>query len=200
MWSATKKPVLSTLLVLGVCLGAQHVHAQRVSSASSGRISAVSASSGVDAAARGTGVQSAGVSSFAFSESTPRIAGGKVSGYGSKQGREVLGEYDSESQTSGLNFDSGKDFPVTDFVGTMPGPMFTGNTSIAVGGSNFGLTLDGGEVTGSNAFTQVNAHHGLGSPMPTPKMKDPDAILNPFTHPISVGLGKPIGTGLGLNN
>jgi hypothetical protein len=171
--------------------------AQRVSAASSGRIAAVSSTIGVGAAVKGNSAQSAGGNGFAFSEGAPKIAGGKVRGYGVKMGKEVLSEYASEPTAASLSSGTGRDFPITDFVGTMPGPVFPGDTSVAAGGSNFGLTLNSGTASGSNALSDLNAHHAVASPVPMPKMKDPDAILNPFTHPISVGLGKPVGTGLG---
>ncbi len=186
------RPGVKSLMLVGL-LVAPIVQAQRVSAVSSGRIAAVSATSGVGAVVKGNGAQSA--AGFAFSENTPKIAGGKVSGYGAKLGKEFLGEYASEPAAA--TFGPGRDFPITDFVGTMPGPVFTGNTSIAVGGSNFGLTLNGGAASGSNDLSALSTHHPVASQLPTPKMKDPNVILNPFTHPISVGIGKPIGTGLG---
>lgn len=173
-------------LVPSACRSGQ---AQKVSAAPNGQVSGVSQRLGGVAIARAPGGEHAGSGSFAVSEGTARVVSGKVAGYGM---RTPLGRGEAAyAGGAGSSFDANLDFPVTDFVGTMPRPLFAPASSPSAS-SAYGIHLSPLPSSGTKKDFTIS-HRKV--PATSPKMKDPEAILHPFTHPI--GIGNSLGTGLG---
>jgi hypothetical protein len=180
---------LSGLLV-ACALTALSLQAQDIHSVASGSVQSVRAgvSQNVHAGAiaRGPGGERSGAGGFAVSEGNSRVVSGRVAGYGARLGAGGLSEYASQSTAS---FGSANDFPSTDFVATMPKPGPSAYAALASTPSGFGVTLStepgvGASTLGrSRVVSHRTVHHA---------MKDPDAILNPFTHTIGPAIGSSI--------
>ena len=201
--SAKSKAFAITIAGAALLLGQYSAIGQRVSAVSSGRVGAVNSGGGVGAAVRGMTPQSAGQATYGVSEAGVGVVHARTSDSTSRLGRESIGErvFTGSSGTFGSpsHFMSTNDFPVTDFVGTMPGPIFSSaaGTASQLPGSGFGLTLSTPPLPSHKASQSGATHRNAIGSLPHSRLKDPDAILNPFTHSINVGLGKPVGTGLG---
>ena len=117
--------------------------------------------------ARGPGGEQAGAGGFATSDTGGHVISGRVAGYGARLGAGGQQEYGAQGAAG---FSSAKDFPKSDFVATMPAPNLAGFTPL----TGFGITLSTPPSTiGRSRSYGTSAHRGI---------KDPDAILNPFTH------------------
>ncbi len=118
------------------------------------------------------------------------MVSGKVAGYGGRETAGSLGEYASRS---GANYSANRDFPVADFVGSMPGPSLGGGAVVAPSVSHPEIGLPGPASHHSGSTSHTGHRAGL---------RDPSAILNPFTHQIGPsitmpGVGSVAGSGLG---
>ena len=160
-----------------LCAYAQDVHA--VSSGSvQGVRAGVSQNVHAGAIAHGPGGERSGAGGFAVSEGNGRVVSGRVAGYGARAGAVGQAEYASQSTAS---FGSNNDFPATDFVATMPKPDMSAYGALANVSSGLGVAFATAPPVGASTLgrSHVSPHRTVHH-----AMKDPDAILNPFTHTI----------------
>jgi hypothetical protein len=183
-----RKAVLAAMLLTAGVLSAQDIH-----SASSGSIQSVRAGVSQNvragAIARGPGGEKSGTGGFGTSETKGRFGSGKVAGYGI-QAVGSQGEYASRSFAS---YGDNRDFPTTDFVGTLPKPALGAGPAMAAGFSHPSASFASPAPHHSGGGSHASHHAGI---------KDPSAILNPFTHQIGPsinmpGVGSLAGSGLG---
>jgi hypothetical protein len=166
--------------------------AQQVAAASSGRIGSVAQSAGGGSIARGVSGERVGSGQFVISEEKPRVVSGKMAGYGIRMVPGSTGEAVFNAHSTG--FGGSSDFPQSDFVATMPGPPLVGGGAApsSLPGSGFGITSSapagGGGRNASAGTTRIS------KTTPRHQIKEPDSILNPFTHSIGGTLGAPSGS------
>ncbi len=183
----------ASLLAALICFCAHPASAQRINASASSKVTDAAPSASIGGAiARGPGGEHAGATSFSTDQSTSRIASGKVQGYGQKLNPWAQSE--SAAPGGAASFSSSLDFPETDFVATMPRPVYAGPSP---GASGLGLHLSGGAVSSSHAFSSSGTHVSSSIAPPPTHLKSVESILNPFTPSSGGGLGSLPSTSVG---
>lgn len=179
MWSA--------VLLSGIFLSfAQQLVAQRINAGVSSRVTDAAPSARAGAIARGPGGELAGLSAYSTDQAFSKVASGRMQGYGQKSTLGALGE--SAAPGGSASFGNGGDFPESDFVATMPRPVYAPPAPSSYG---LGLHLSGGSVSGSSAFSAPKTRAAATS-MPVTHLKTTESIMNPFTP--SIGGGSKFGS------